>query len=335
MFTRMTPLIPLILSLSLVVGLARAEEEDQIADSPPGGRLTLSPEQDAAAGLVLATPLEPVAFGHETFATGQVVDIHPLLTLRSRYHQAEAEATTARVALALALKNHSRITALYREHIVAGRVVAEVDSQYQSALAQSQAANNRVAEVRDEAVQGLGPELAHLILNGDSPLLKDWIHQRRALLLVALSPRPDNTPDHRTLLVSRDPNRDTAKPAYLISRSPATDDLTQAETFYYHTEAEGLRSGMRVHVRVLDRSTVESGVVIPHAAIVWQGGKAWVYREAGPRHYVRIEIGEHRDYGADWLISEGLSPGARVVVRGAQSLLSEELKRQIPDEDDD
>ncbi|MGI9212348.1 MAG: hypothetical protein ACR2HF_07720 [Methylococcaceae bacterium] len=330
----MTPLTPLILILLLAMASAKAEDDDHVKDHPFGSDLILSPEQDAAAGLVLAT-LEPGALGHETIATGKVLDIHPLLNLRSRYHQAEAEATTARVTLALALKNRSRITALYDEHIVAGRVVAEVDSQYQSSQAQSQAAHNRVAEVRDEAVQNLGPELARLILNGDSPLLKDWIHQRRALLLISLPQRHDNTPDNRIVLVSRDLNRDTAKPAYLISKSPATDDLTQAETFYYHTEAEGLRSGMRVHVRVVESGAAEPGVVVPYAAIVWQGGLAWVYRERSPRHYARIEIGEHLDRGADWQVSEGLSPGDRLVVRGAQSLLSEELKRQIPDEDDD
>jgi hypothetical protein len=331
----MTLLLPLLLLCLLGFGSALADDDDDEDDRGAAlSALNLAAEQEAMAGLIHAK-LEPVVWGEETVTTGKVLDIQPLLAFRGRYRAARAEAVMARAGLALAQKNRLRLAGLYREQIVAGRTVAEAEAQYASEVARSLAADNRVEDIRDETVQSLGPELANLILDPPGSLLKDWIERRRVLLLISVPGSGMISPATTTVRINRLADPVTAQRAELISRAPVTDDLTQGETFYYHAPSEGLRSGMRLQVWIRTGGEVIAGVRVPYSAIVWQDGKSWVYRYEGAHRYVRVEVSSHRDDGPDWLVSEGLRPGDSLVVRGAQTLLSETLKRQIPGEEED
>jgi len=76
-------------------------------------------------------------------------------------------------------------------------------------------------------------------------------------------------------------------------------------------------------------SQLLTGVVVPHAAVVYAEGKTWAYVQTGADTFMRREV--HLDHLTQdgWLITSGLAVGERVVVTGAQMLLSEELKSQI------
>jgi hypothetical protein len=321
----------LVLLLHTAPARAGADGADEPEDAP---LLQLSADQDGAAGLVLTT-LQSIDRSEEITATGQVLDIQPLLTLRARYQAALADVALTRAALTLAERDRNRVAALNREQIVAGRVLIEAETRHQGDAARHQAATRQVTALHNEAIQTLGQELARRVLTGQDGLLDDWIHQRRVLILVSLPQGLAVPLNFATVQVSRELDRPTARAARLLSSAPATDALTQGETFYYHAAAEGLRSGMRLQVWIPTRNTAKPAVLLPYRAVVWQDGKAWVYRQDVPRHYARVEIHAHQDYGPDWLVNEGLEPGDRVVVSGAQTLLSESLKRQIPAEDDD
>jgi hypothetical protein len=75
------------------------------------------------------------------------------------------------------------------------------------------------------------------------------------------------------------------------------------------------------------------GVVIPEAAVVWLQGKAWVYQRTDPNTFVRHEIApDHAGPDGGYVVT-GLPSDAQIVVRGAQMLLSEEFRAQVPIED--
>ena len=73
-----------------------------------------------------------------------------------------------------------------------------------------------------------------------------------------------------------------------------------------------------------------TGVVIPSEAVVRPEGRAWVYiMNSGADAFTRTEISlEHPTQGG-WVISKGVSTNDYLVVTGAQSLLSEELKGSL------
>ncbi|MGE5174109.1 MAG: hypothetical protein ACM3MD_09810 [Betaproteobacteria bacterium] len=71
------------------------------------------------------------------------------------------------------------------------------------------------------------------------------------------------------------------------------------------------------------------GVVVPDSAVVWLDGKAWAYVQKGREPFFRQEVSTNHPVGEGWLVTKHFSAGDRVVVQGAQLLLSEEFRSQI------
>jgi len=70
-------------------------------------------------------------------------------------------------------------------------------------------------------------------------------------------------------------------------------------------------------------------VVVPAAAIVWLQGRAWVYVEKAPGQFVRREVPAEMPLAEGWFVAKNLTAGERVVVQGAQILLSEEGRAAV------
>ncbi|MET1083519.1 MAG: metal transporter, partial [Burkholderiales bacterium] len=77
------------------------------------------------------------------------------------------------------------------------------------------------------------------------------------------------------------------------------------------------------------------GVAVPWAAVVYPGGKAWAYVQTGTDEFARRAVETGAAVEGGWFNDKGLEPGEAVVVSGAQLLLSEELKYQIRNENED
>jgi hypothetical protein len=73
---------------------------------------------------------------------------------------------------------------------------------------------------------------------------------------------------------------------------------------------------------------LRQGVLIPRSAIVEQGGKSWVYIETSDERFTRRAVPLDLSLPHGFVAANGFSPGDRVVVVGAQSLLSEEFKSE-------
>ena len=93
----------------------------------------------------------------------------------------------------------------------------------------------------------------------------------------------------------------------------------------------GLRPGDRAHVSA-DSQAVQTGVIVPSAAVVLFQGQSWCYIETGPGKFERRQITLDTPIDDGYLVTSGLTAGQRVVVRGASVLLSREAG---PGEDDD
>ena len=68
------------------------------------------------------------------------------------------------------------------------------------------------------------------------------------------------------------------------------------------------------------------GIFIPGSALVWWQGKAWVYRQKDNTHFVRREVQTANPVRDGYLVMKGFSTTDRIVVRGAQILLSLEFQ---------
>ena len=90
-----------------------------------------------------------------------------------------------------------------------------------------------------------------------------------------------------------------------------------------------LRPNMAVTGFLKLRGELLQGVVVPRSAVVRHEQRVWVYVQTDQATFARKQIGLNHPTDGGWFIAEGLSPSDRIVVSGAQILLSEELKPQI------
>jgi hypothetical protein len=271
----------------------------------------------------------------ELGAQGKIVDISPLLELRARYRAALSEYKIAEASSALAQQNRNRLAKLSQEAIIANKELIRADSELTAARVHTAATRQRVGEIREEALHSWGPELFRLAIEEDSALWDRLLKRHEALLLIALPANAELPAGTRQVYVARNRDRQRAAKAEFLAPAPNTDALVQGETYFFHVDARRLRTGMRVDAWIATRGGTSAGVFVPASAIVWHGGLPWVYIESEPGRFVRTPLRDALAVGNDWFVRTGFRGGERVVVVGAQLLLSEEMQRQIPREDDD
>ena len=331
------PAIPLLLTLAAVSGsLALADDDDpapqrQAAVPRSPGTVRLTAAQHELAGIETQA-LAAATQRPEIVSYGKVVDIQPLLDLRARLRAAQADIEVAAAALGLAEKNRNRVKSLYQADILPGRDLAQAEAQWQADRVRAEAARRHVEEIRREAQNVWGSDLVALTLDGPSALLDHLASHHRSLVQIVL-PAGINVAPGAVLRIGRDFDRDRGVQAEWVSPAPRTDELTQGETWYYQAPGEHLRTGMRVNVW-LPGGAERRGVTVPTSAIVWHAGQPWVYRETRDHGFVRVAVPAMPGAGSSLFVDSVLTPGQRVVIRGAQTLLSEEFRQQIPDEDD-
>ncbi|WP_232470288.1 efflux RND transporter periplasmic adaptor subunit [Methylococcus sp. BF19-07] len=314
---------------------ARAGDEAGTAFDMPVQQtgVVLEPARQRLAGIETCI-LEAVEYQPETRSLGRIVDIQPLLELRSRYRAAQAEAKITDAALRLARKNRDRLASLHSEAIVATRELIHAESQLAADEARAVTARQHVRELQEEGLQAWGAELFKAAVAGDSRLFDDLLQRRRVLILVTLHYDQALPAGASRIMVAREGDRQAAQPAELVSAAPRTDDIVQGETWFFHTDARKLRTGMRIEAWIPTSGEKLSGVVIPRSAQIWHEGRTWVYLQTGEDRFVRRPVDAHRDYGDAWFVESGIAPGESLVTRGAQLLLSEEQRHVIPEEED-
>jgi multidrug efflux pump subunit AcrA (membrane-fusion protein) len=68
-----------------------------------------------------------------------------------------------------------------------------------------------------------------------------------------------------------------------------------------------------------------TGLKLPASAVLRYEGKGWVYVQSDTNQFVRIEVPLERELDAGYFIEKELSATNRIIVTGAQSVLSAEL----------
>jgi hypothetical protein len=96
----------------------------------------------------------------------------------------------------------------------------------------------------------------------------------------------------------------------------------------------GLLPGMNVAAQLPADKAVD-GTIVPETAVVRWQGKNWVYIRTDEETFARREIATDLPAETGGYIVRDIPPNAQVVLRGAQTLLSEELKSQQPQAGDE
>ena len=298
--------------------------------------VTLSPQAQAQSGITTST-LKAGTHQNALSTFGTVVSIDPLIDLRTRYLTAKADASVVRASLANSQQEYQRLLQLNRDNRnISDRAVMAAEAAWKADEAKVLAAETTANNVRDNIRQLWGEALANQVTQQPaSASLQRLLQYREVLLQITLpfdaaSPKPGST-----LTVTPTGSQGKTIQAEFVSPSPQTDSTIQGKTYYYRAAADELRAGMRVTVRMADSAKNVTGVVVPGSAVVWYGGKAWVYRKEGADRFIRLPINTDTEANGGWFNVGTVKPEQALVTSGAQLLLSEEFKYQIKNENQD
>jgi hypothetical protein len=121
-------------------------------------------------------------------------------------------------------------------------------------------------------------------------------------------------------------------PAESLGSAPTVDPLTQGEGILCWIKSGAFKPGAPVTAFITGPGASQSGLVVPRTALVRHTGLVFVYQQTGPEEFTRRPVMLEQPLATGWFIRNGVKAGDALVVSGAQSLLSEELKGQGEEE---
>lgn len=320
------------------------EEDDDDEEHPSRLRMQkgvlgveLSGETQAVSGIEVQ-PAESMQYRDEFHALAEVISVTPLLELRTTRDALQAEIRIGEVELQHSREAYQRLALLHKDNAnISARQLEEARAQMRADEARLRARQQKLRSLREEAVQAWGETLSQWALGeSDNSLFEKLLKRQEVLLNLALGRDQTLPATSRVIFVNHNDKRINARKAYLISPAPRTEPTLQGETYFFHTQAHSLRVGMRVHAWIPVSGEIIDGVYAPADAIVWQAGKPWIYLHDGDEFFYRRTLEEPRKLSDGWFIpADQVGQGELIVTTGAQMLLSEEYRWQIPDEDDD
>jgi hypothetical protein len=318
--------------------------------APVAGQIRRLPSREVpGVGDVLADG-EVVGMIEPRFAAMERVD------LAARLASARAEAVAARAALGAARAALERTRTLNAEdRIASDRAVQEAEVRVRSDEARLAALSETAAMLEVALKGGVGPASARPLIveqggevieasgragevvEAGQPILRlNRLDRLVARIVLPIEPSPPG-PILRAR-IGPFGREDRLLAAERIALAAPADQGGRGPAVLFRVRRGGdalLRPGTPVTAYLAVPGAAHHGVVVPRAAIVRAGGKAWVYEQVDDDDFVRREITLDRPTDAGWFVSGRLESGAKVVVAGAQILLSEEFKSQIPIADDD
>jgi hypothetical protein len=267
---------------------------------------------------------------------GNVIGIDGLIDLRARYLAAIAESQVLSTSLAHNQNEYNRLLVLNQDDKnVSDKVVASALADTRSDEAKLSAAILSAKNIADSLRQAWGETLSKLALEKNmGPLLQNLVNNKEALIQITL-PFDAPEPTINSSVSIGIPETQYAGTAYYLSPAPISNASIQGKTYFYHHKSSILRTGMKVTVINLNNTHSNVGVTIPSTAVVWYGGKPWVYKKQSDEKFSRLPINTDIEVQNGWFYKGTLKAGDQIAISGAQLLLSEEFKSQITNENED
>lgn len=271
----------------------------------------------------------------ELTARGLVSNLEPLLMLRQQYLSAQAQQDSAQARYQEANLNLSRTQNLYQQDIVSTRRLQEQQAQWQNDKANLAASSYQQQTIMAASRLQWGDKLTTWFTQNNNQQAEQFLNHSAQLLQITL-PANTHLPDGlQTIAVDAHGRREQAITATLISAAPQVDPITQGERYFFKSEGQKLAYGAHIQAWIPLGTEKNSGVIIPETAVVWHLGQAFVFIKAEDGTFKRRLLPALNQSETGYFVSSGFTPAEEIVTTGAQTLLSQELKDLIPNEDND
>jgi RND family efflux transporter MFP subunit len=307
------------------------------------------------AGMLHAVPNRAWPTLGESLTAGSVVgQLEPRLLPTDRLNfttqlaTARADLNSSLASVAAAQSDYDRAKALNADNKnVSDKVLQEAEARLLGERAKERAARANVDSLEASLQSGgtignrpiiaeRGGEVVEVVAQpGEAVEQGSTIirvaHLNHLLARVDLPVGDHASPRNRSALIIPAGFEDRAPlTAERVAVAPATDPHTQGISLLYRLDKTlfGLRPGTAVTAVLPLTTTSKEGFLIPRSAIVQQGGKSWAYVETTQERFVRRAVPLDFPSPKGFIALSGFSRGDRVVVIGAQTLLSEEFKSE-------
>jgi hypothetical protein len=294
---------------------ATEEEPETTISHDANGNVVIgmSDDKQGDAGILVANPV-PAQFSPEIKGYGRILDPAPLVSLIN-------ELAAAQAASAVSSNELARQKILAPQGNASPRAIqaAEAASIHDELVVQS---------ARDRLVLAWGKELSD---RKDLPeFLRELTGQQVALVRINIPGVESWTAVPLSARIVL-PSGESTQASYL-GLATDVDAQVQGRGFIFLVQPNPLRlfpgQGLIGYLKMPGEPV--SGVNIPRDAVIRSEGKGWVYvMNAGGEALTRKEIPLDRPTTNGWFVANGITSGEHIVVTGAQTLLSEELKAAI------
>lgn len=289
-----------------------------------------------ASGLAFEK-LKSMTIKPEFMAYAEVVDISPLVSLKTEYDDLIAERNIVQNALSNQNKILERAEALHKAKSLSTGELEKTRADRDQRVAELHAYNTHVNSFIYNIKSSWGEQLANLILDKERLDEFDLLAAyQKSLILLSLPKNKMLNYQQQNVYASDLNQRETAQAVAYLDRAKKVNNSLYGESFFYLLESEKVRAGMRLFAWIEETENKVEGYFIPDNCIIWYANEPWIYVKHGADLFIRKPLGTARRMDDGWLLeTDLLAADELLVTKGGQTLLSEEFKWAIPDENDD
>lgn len=310
------------------------ETRDSLSEEDGISIVRLESRDEIMAGieyLTLATTYHQSEY--ELF--GEVLDLDSLLGIRTQLISllnTDHAKAVEEAHLAESYKNASR---LYEDRqSISRREVMDIEYQLKTVRVYRSNLQRDLSSLRQAAVTKWGSTISEWLLNEYSKNFKNLANQNASLIRIYIKEVSLAELDISVIDLAPVASPHRKITARYIGDAPNIALGTGGVDKFFIADSK-IPAGTRVVASLSASLKNTAGVLVPNEAVIWYSGKPWIFKQLSDGVFARVEIDAAVDLGAGWFEVETLRPGDKIIVSGAQLLLSEELKYQIRNENED
>lgn len=281
--------------------------------------------------------IQPYALRTEYTAYADVVDVTTLVSARIEYLGLIAD----RKVLENELYNHNKVleraNALHKAKSLSTRDLERARADRDLKYSKLNVVKTRIDGFAYELKSTWGEKIYALIVGQDKKTELDQLASNQTLLIRLSLPKNKSLSDiQQNVYVSYQNKRDSAEQAVYFDRATFVNNPLYGESFYYLLNTEKIRMGMRLFAWVEEGHDTTKGYLINDKAVIWYANEPWVFVRHSDELYIRKPLSTAKRVNDGWFLYDNTLIGDDLIVtEGGQTLLSEEFKWAIPDENDD
>lgn len=266
---------------------------------------------------------------------GEVLDVAGLVDIRAQLIALVNSDRTKAVEEGHLAESYKHANLLYEDRqSISRRELLDIEYQLNAVRTHRVNLKRDLSSLRQTAIAKWGSKISEWLLNEDSENFKKLANQRLSLVRLFMREVSLYQLDISTVEVAPVALPNKKITARYIGDAPNVELGTGGIDKFFITNSK-IPAGTRVVASLSANLEDTAGVFIPDEAVIWHSGKPWVFKKFSDGIFARVEIEAIVDLGTGWFEVEVLVPGDKIVVSGAQLLLSEELKYQIRNENED